>query len=106
MTWREVLAGKGWERVGASDGFESWRCSSVVEDFWWIHMERLKAGQWAIEGRWLAVVSVGRNRLAQLYVEELLDESTDTEDAAFYALLAKPIGPGRVTVGALLGVTP
>jgi hypothetical protein len=67
-------------------------------------MERLEAGKWTTEGKWLAYVQADKHVLAQLYVEEFLDESTDTDELAFAALLAKPIGPGRVTVGVLLGV--
>jgi hypothetical protein len=104
MTWREVLQSKGWERIGKAGRFESWRNSSADDHFWWVQMERLEAGKWTTEGKWLAYVQAGRHVLAQLYVEELLDESTDTDEAAFASLMAKPIGPGRVTVGVLLGV--
>ena len=97
--WREVLAERGWEPFGTGDSREMWRCPNDPERWWYVHMTRLRTG------RRTAAVFINSSTCAELHVEDLLDESTDTEDAAFAALMAKPIGPGRVTVGVLLGVS-
>jgi hypothetical protein len=47
-------------------------------------------------------MSVWRDGGAECFEE--LDGAYPDDELAFAALMAKPIGPGRVTVGVLLGV--
>ena len=85
--WREVLAERGWTvRLG---------CAVVRaphdESWWWVYVSEISDGTWNAE-----VWSGDKNWIGS--------ENADDEESAFVALLALPIGPGRVTVGVLLGV--
>ena len=93
--WREVLAEKGWARDEARHWSESWAIESNGEK--WEFMMHPGVGG--------ALASVWRDGGGGCFEELDDDDVCPTEDAAFAALMAKPIGPGRVTVGALLGVT-
>ena len=90
MTWREVLQAKGWQTYGPRFGAESWTLTHDGERW-----EIMLVG--SSKGVYPAVWRGGT------CLEELGCHAVDF-DAAFAALMAKPIGPGRVAVGVLLGV--
>lgn len=91
--WREVLAERGWTIKPCSDGYTEAYAPSIGDGWLWcVAMCRL------INGGWSSWVEVTES-------PALCSATADTEDAAFSALMAKPIGPGRVTVGVLLGVS-
>jgi hypothetical protein len=94
MTWREVLAAKGWEPFGVGDSRECWRCPHDPEEWWYLHMTQLRSGRYCFS------LMHG----SHLFTDLGQDAALATDELAFAALMAKPIGPGRVTVGVLLGV--
>lgn len=91
--WREVLAERGWEpSLPARDGVVyTWG-----EDKFRIAMARG-------EGADSFHVRLQAGRF--WFDPELQSAEGADPDAAFAALMAKPVGPGRVTVGVLLGVS-
>ena len=97
MTWREVLAAKGWEYSRKTT--TSYLHIDGTNSYWAVYM--VEPGVGGTEFR--AEFSIGDQSMPH---EMFLCSGVGTsEDAALTALLAKPIGPGRVTVGVLLGVT-
>lgn len=91
--WREVLAERGWERDKLPKGvsYEQWSIEGNDDTRWRFTMERMRQG-------WNPLVWRSVDCIAEL------EGYAGDEESAFAALLALPIGPGRVTVGVLLGV--
>lgn len=88
--WREVLAERGWANSHTDDNGEWWRMTCDGND--WEVMMTNGLDTWHC--------SVWLN--GSCFDE--LGTYVATEDAAFATLMAKPIGPGLVTVGVLLGL--
>ena len=90
--WREVLAERGWRPDSTCDWATAWIHGFGAQS-WSVLAEDVPDG---------VRMSVWRDGGGECFEES--ECTYPTEDAAFAALMAKPIGPGRVTVGVLLGV--
>jgi hypothetical protein len=87
VTWREVL-----ERAGFTVRLDCGVIRLPQGGFWWVYVTQ-QPGE-----KWKAWVDAGDREFAAV------DADYDTDELAFIALMAKPIGPGRVTVGVVLGL--
>lgn len=90
--WREVLVERGWTSYGPINGMETWSIEFGGE-LWEVLLT---------DGVNRARMSVWRHGGAECF-EELYGVYPD-DAVAFAVLMARHIGPGRVTVGVLLGV--
>jgi hypothetical protein len=90
MTWRDVLQSKGWTKTRTDEDGEWWRMFCDNND-------------WEV----MMISVFGASHCSAWLNGSCFDELNTyvaTDEAAFAALMAKPIGPGRVMVGVLLGV--